>query len=144
MGRSKLIFTALVLFVVFAASSAFAAALNAVQTVDCVVVAGTPGTPAEMTINLDLSNDANSDIYVQGIGDLSLADAVVINGDSEVSMSFSFDLNGAVHELDPTPGAPDSGDEVIAFLPPQGGTEFTITVDGITETVSSNMMEMQF
>lgn len=119
----------------------FASLLSSSQPVDCVKVAGTPG---EMTVNLNLSNDADSDIFVQGVGDLSIADAVEIKGDSEVTMSFSFDMNDSVLEIDPTPGAVDSGDEVIAFLPPQEGTEFTITVDGVTEVVDSTMMAMEF
>lgn len=124
-----------------ASALGFAALLTSAQPVDCVKLAGTPG---EMTVNLDLDNDADSDIFVQGIADLSIADAVGINGDSEVSMSFSFNMNNSVLEIDPTPGAADSGDEVIAFLPPQEGTQFTITVDGVAKSVTGDMMEMQF
>ncbi len=101
-------------------------------------------TPGEMTMEINLdSGDADDDIEIYATTDLS--PAIEIKATSTISMWFDFDTQGTIAYAgvgNLGGGLPTSA--AMYFKPPAAGTEFSITVDGSTTSVTSAQMTMAF
>ncbi len=95
------------------------------------------GGAGEVTAVLNLDKD-DSDDYIEVQGKSDLGTAISIGADSQVSMIFDFDTQDTVNYID------NGGDDVMFFTPPQEGTQFQITVDGTTTTITENQMQIDF
>jgi hypothetical protein len=99
------------------------------------------GNKGEIAITLSLgaagSGTASGNVEISGGGDLSTP--IVINEDSTVSMSFTFDTQNTIHCVDL-----GGSNYAMFFTPPQAGTSFSITVDGVTNTITAAQMTMAF
>jgi hypothetical protein len=91
------------------------------------------GSPELVTAYLDLANDGNDYMEVLAMSDLTTP--VAIKSDSTISMYFDFDTQNTILL---------GGVQVMTFLPPQQGTQFGITVDGRSITVSAANMKIDF
>ncbi len=94
------------------------------------------GTPGEVTAHLDLAGD--TDGYIEVYAKSDLGDPVSINMNSVVSMYFDFDTQGTVIWTNAGDG------NIMFFTPPQEGTQFGITVDGSSITVTADSMRIDF
>ena len=69
----------------------------------------------------------------------NLGTPMTVTSDSSVSMFFDFDTQGTVIYNDM-----GGLNNVMYFTPPQAGTQFGITVDGVTTTVTEANMRIDF
>lgn len=96
---------------------------------------GTQAEQGEVTEICDLANNGDGQMSLYMITDS--ATPVVVNANSKVSMYFDFDTQGTLHV------ETHSFDQMY-LLPPQAGSEFGITVDGITYSITAAEMRFDF
>lgn len=96
------------------------------------------GPAGEVTVHLNLAGDTDNYIEVYGRSDLTSPVSVTVS--SAVSMYFDFDTqNTVIHQLMGLPAL-----NVMFFTPPQAGTQFGITVDGTSITITEAGMRIDF
>lgn len=91
-----------------------------------------------VTINLNL-HPGDTDGYMEVYGSSNLATPISVKEDSAISMWFDFDTKNTVGYT-VAPGPVD----IMYLLPPKSGTEYSITVDGVTTSISANDMQIDF
>ena len=80
----------------------------------------------------------DGDNYIEIYCKNNLTTPIVINENSQISMFFDFNTQNTVHYASP------GGNDAIFFTPPQEGTKFQITVDGVTTTITNSDMRIDF
>jgi hypothetical protein len=85
------------------------------------------------TLNID---PADGDDYIEVTRKTDLTTPISVKSDSEVSMYFDFDVNNTVHYV--------ALAGLVFYTPPQSGTKFGITVDGVTTTTTEADMRIEF
>jgi hypothetical protein len=96
------------------------------------------GGAGEVTAVLNLDkNDADN--YIEVYRGTDLATPISITADSAVTMFFDFDTQGTINYIDY-----GGTNDIMFFSPPQEGTQFQITVDGTTSTLSESQMQVDF
>ena len=96
------------------------------------------GSKGEVTATLDL-DAGDADNYMEIYASANLGTPMTVTSDSSVSMFFDFDTQGTVIYNDM-----GGFNNVMYFTPPQAGTQFGITVDGVTTTVTEANMRIDF
>lgn len=92
----------------------------------------------EMTCSLNL-DASDSDNYIEVYLQNDLSTPISVTGNSVVTMTFDFDTQGTINYIDY-----GGTNDMMFFTPPGEGTEFTITVDGTTTTISESQMKVDF
>jgi hypothetical protein len=91
-----------------------------------------------VTITLNLHN-GDVDGYMEVYGAVNLATPISVKEDSAISMWFDFDTQSTVGYTNAWLGS-----DIMYLLPPRYGTQYSITVDGVTTAVSANDMRIDF
>lgn len=97
------------------------------------------GEQGEVSVTLDLdAGDADNyfEVYLQN----DLTNTINITANSKVTMSFDFDTQGTINYIN----AGGAVGNAMFFSPPQEGTEFVITVDSTSTTISESQMRTDF
>ena len=89
------------------------------------------------TLNID-PEPGDGDSIIEIYATTNLSTPITFSANSVVAMSFDFDTQGTVMHADV------GGNDVMAFFPPNEGTQFQITVDGTTTTITEASMRIDF
>lgn len=89
-----------------------------------------------IVLNLD---PGDSDGFMEVYGITNLTTPISVKEDSAISMWFDFDTKSTVGYT-VAPGPVD----IMYLLPPRYGTEYSITVDGVTTSISAANMRIDF
>lgn len=95
------------------------------------------GTAGETTVTLNL-DAGDADNYIEVSAGTDSATPITVAQSSEISMFFDFDTQDTIHYQNA------GGNDIMFYTPPGAGTQFGITVDGTTLTITEADMEIYF
>jgi len=121
--------------------------VDMVETID--TYSATAAGEVAFTVNLH-TDDADNyiEVYYDDTNNPALT-PIVVSAGSEITMWFDFDTEETVQfindvEADVSGYTDLSDNGICVFLPPQEGTQFSITVDGTTTTLTASQMRTDF
>ncbi|MFC1754644.1 DUF4382 domain-containing protein [Thermoproteota archaeon] len=133
-----------------ASTASWVAALPEATMVESVdTYSGSAEGEVTVTINLD-AGDADGYIEIYYDDTSNPAISITVTESSEISMWFDFDTVGTILYYTNGECISDgftedgTGNGLCIFIPPQTGTQFQITVDGATTTITEPTMRIDF